>query len=151
VLTSPTARSQIVTVLLSQIHEGPHYSQIHEGRLATLLRRVPPPLEPAHSECSRLRARCPLPLPLAARGTSSLIVMTKSLSPTQTRPRTLHSHILATTHQHTALVGQECEDAGYEFTRATGAFLHPPLPGAPEPRFRPIGRPQVGVVPFGPA
>jgi hypothetical protein len=88
---------------------------------------------------------------LAARGTSSSTVMTKSLSPTQTRPRTLHSHKLAPTHQHTALVGQECEDPRYEFTRATGAFLHPPLSGAPQPRFRPIGRPQVGVVPFGPA
>jgi hypothetical protein len=25
--------------------------------------------------------------------------------------------------------------------------FHPPLPGAPEPRFRPIRHPQVGVVP----
>jgi hypothetical protein len=58
---------------------------------------------------------------------------------------------LYATPQHTALVGQEREDPGYEFTRATGAFLHPPLPGVPEPRFRPIGRPQVGVVLSGPA
>jgi hypothetical protein len=43
-----------------------------------------------------------------------------------------------------------CSVSGYEFTRATGAFPYPPLPGAPEPRFRPIERRQVGAV-FCPA